>query len=161
MNIILTSDPGIGKTTVCEKLIGLFKENNVVFGGILCKDDMIEDLGTGEKKKFLFKEEQPESERIGPYFIKKDVLKFGEQAILNSEGVTFIDEFGPLELTKKKGFYEVTKKVLPKKNNIILIRKIILKGFMREFPDEYKIFEISEENRDELPEKILNYLNST
>jgi len=160
MNIIITSEPHLGKTTVCEKLVNKLKANDIPIGGILCKGDEISDIN-GETHQFLYKEKIPDSQKVGLNYIKESSIRFGEDVIRNSVSsgaVTIIDEYGPLEL-RGLGFHNVTGESLTSQRCIILVRKIILDRFLERYKDyELKVFELTENNRNELHEEIFNFL---
>jgi len=97
------------------------------------------------------------STKVGPYYIKNSILKFGENAIkkaADSGALIIIDEYGPLEW-RGDGFHKITQKCLKSGRCIILVRKILLEFFKKRFKSHmFKVFELTEQNRDSLHIKI-------
>ncbi|MFH1505891.1 MAG: nucleoside-triphosphatase [archaeon] len=156
MNILLTSDPHLGKTTVCKKLISKLKA-----GGILCPGEDIIDIATGKTERFLYTEPVENAEKVGPYFIKKDSFTFGEKVIekaLENDDLIIIDEYGPLEF-QGKGLHNITEKALKSNKVLILVRKVFLKPFLKRFGEDFKVFKLTEANRDNLHEEILKFIS--
>ncbi len=164
MNIIISGAKHFGKTTVAQKLVEKLKQDNILVGGILCIGDDITDVITGEKHRFLYKQEMPDSQRIGSNYIKNKVIRFAEQTIENSvktDKYTVIDEYGKLEL-KEKGFHNITKQSLESNKCIILIRNINVKPFLERFKQhQFKVYEITQQNRDNLHKEIFDYISES
>jgi len=161
MNIIISSKPHLGKTTVTEKLVNKLKENNIPVGGILCKEEDIQDIATGKTCRFLHKDEIPDSQKIGPYHIKNSIINFGEQAIkkaISSGAFAVIDEYGLLEI-REQGFHKITENTLSSNKCIILVRKINLEEFLERFNKyKFRVFELTEHNKEKLHEEIFEYI---
>ncbi len=159
MNVIITSEPHVGKTTVVEKMMALLQKNNVPVGGILCKRHTIKEIG-GKSQRFYYLGEMNNCEKVGHCYILNSAIEFGEQAIKNTwdqEGYIIIDEYGSLEL-RGKGFHGVTEESLKLERCIILVRKILLKRFVEKFPYKFLIFEVTKENRNQMPKIICKCL---
>ncbi len=107
--IVITGRPGIGKTTIFNKVMDTLK-NRVKIGGIVCPEVRegygrigfrIRDLTTGEEEwlahKYMFKD----GPRIGKYIVNPLAGLFGARALekaLREADVIGIDEIGPMEL---------------------------------------------------------------
>ena len=162
MNILIVGKPGIGKTTVAEKIIEYFKKENIPYGGILCPGSNIVDVSTGETHTFLFTEEIPDAIRAGTrYHIPIQEIEFGKEKIINSannDKYTFVDEYGKLEL-KKEGIYNALKKSVLKNKSIVLVKDINLEAFKEEFnKQDHQVYILNENNRDEIPSKIIKFI---
>ena len=108
--LLLTGNPGIGKTTVLMKTISTLKEKGYGIGGMLScevrKDGTrigfkILDFNSG-KSGWLAHKNQEKGPRIGKYRVNlENVTRIGAQAItyaISNCCVVIIDEIGPMEL---------------------------------------------------------------
>ncbi len=167
MNIIINGKKQSGKTRVAEKLVSLLRQKGIAIGGVLNVGDKLLNVGTGTKTTFHYETEKPNTLKIGKYFIDTNVLAKAEELVKESvdDGeYTFIDECGKLELQQQNGFYKVIKYSLPKGKCIICIRDMNVNDFLNVFEqnkENTKIFTLTEENRDALPQTIYNYITET
>ena len=161
MNIIISGAKHFGKTTVAQKLVEKLKQNNILVGGILCIGDDITDIMSGETKRFLYHTEVPDSQHIGPHYIKNSVIRFAEKATrkaVSKGAYAFIDEYGKLEL-RGRGFDNITQESLPSEKCIIVIRNINVLDFIEKFNTyEFKVFELNQKNRNNLHEEVFRYI---
>ena len=168
MNIIITGKVDIGKTAVCSKLLELLTKADHNCGGILSLKDSngnIEVYDINSKKKALLAyfthSELANGPKIGRYSFNKKGIEFGNKAIINTVNleVLFIDELGYLEL-KDEGFKSAIKFIEKAKNKyvILVIRDILLKQFLDKINLKFKVFEITELNRNEMPKIIYSYI---
>ena len=113
MKIFITGAPGIGKTTVVQRVMELLKEKGLNAGGIYCPEIRINnvrlgfeivDLFTG-RKGILSHVNQQQGPRIGRYKVNlKDLSNIGVDALnraLREADYIIIDEVGPMELQGK------------------------------------------------------------
>ncbi len=162
MIIIVTGDIGIGKTTVCRKLIEILRNEGHTCGGILTYKDVdesiiIEDIQSGEKEVLA----STKNVYLGPhtpkYFFNPKAIEFGIRAIDrgSSSDILFGDEIGYLEL-RGGGFVEILELIKAEKvkNSILVIRKELLSAFSARLGSRPLILETTSNNRNELPEKI-------
>ena len=169
MNIIVTGTVGVGKTTVCEKVIQTAKSLGYSCGGILTpkapdKGIIIVDIKTGEGKVLASINSVYQGPHIGKYFFNPDAIDFGIRAIERgtSTDILFVDEIGYLEL-QGNGFVKIleligTEKV---KNSILVIRKELLPAFSSRLGSNLSIVETNIYNRNQLPQKICELLTSS
>ena len=108
--LLLTGNPGIGKTTVLMKTISTLKENGYGIGGMLSSEVRkggtrigfkILDLNSG-KSGWLSHTNQEKGPKIGKYRVNlENVTRIGAKAInyaISNCSVVIIDEIGPMEL---------------------------------------------------------------
>ena len=162
MVVIVTGDIGIGKTTVCHRLIEIMRNQGYNCGGVLTyksadKGITIESILSGETETLASINDAYDGPRTPRYYFNAEGIAFGigeiEKAI--SSSLLIVDEIGPLEL-RGEGFTNVielinTGKV---KNSLVVIRKELLSAFSPQLNTELSIFEITLDNRDRLPEEI-------
>jgi len=166
VNIIITGKVGIGKTTVCEKVVAIAKHLGYSCGGILTPKSkegiIIVDVQTGETELLASLINIYEGPHIGQYFFNPEGINFGIKAIDRgiSSDILFVDEVGYLEL-KGKGFIKIRELIRAEKvkNSILVIRKQLLLAFSAWLGSKVSIIETTINNRNELPQKISTLLN--
>jgi nucleoside-triphosphatase THEP1 len=162
MVIIVTGAIGIGKTTVCKKVIEIATSQGYRCGGVItCKiqnDDItIEDIQTGETKILASTSNIYNGPRTKKYSFNSEGISFGTEAI--ERGITLdillVDELGHLEL-RGEGFTGVVKQIAAGKvrNCILIIRKELLAAFLPRLGIATTVFDTTLENRNQLPGEI-------
>ncbi len=112
--LLITGQPGVGKTTVLTKTVNLLKERGFSVGGMLSREVRengvrvgfeILDLGS-QKRGWLAHINQPDGPRVGKYRVNlQDLEAIGAKAItdaIQKRDVVAIDEIGPMELFSEK-----------------------------------------------------------
>lgn len=167
-NILLTGVPGIGKTTIIEKVLsesklkkGGFTTEEIKEQGIRAGFTII-DIATGEEG-ILAHRDIKSPLKVGKYGVDKKAfeeigVKALEQALRDKE-LIIIDEIGKMELFSRP-FQEAVLRCLSSPKRVL--GSIKLKG--NPFVDsikrrtDTKIIEVNEKNRSLLPEEIINLL---
>jgi len=163
MVIIVTGVIGVGKTTVCQKLVETVRNQGYTCGGILTYKDatnhiIIEDIQSGEKEILASSHSTYNGPRTPRYSFNPEGIDFGIQAIdkgIDSD-VLIIDEVGHLEL-RGEGFVKSLELIQTNKvkNSVIVIRKESLSSFLPQLDVvSPRIFETTVDNRNQLPVEI-------
>ncbi len=166
--LLLTGNPGVGKTTVLTKTVNALKEKGYCVGGMITREVRengvrvgfeILDLNSG-RSGWLAHVNQKAGPRVGKYRVNTEDLDLvGAEAVAESMencAVTAIDEIGPMELFSEK-FKEVTRKALESNKPVLAVvhwkarDKLITEAKSREDAEN---FTVTRENRDKLPEII-------
>ncbi len=162
MVIIVTGAIGIGKTTVCEKVIRTARSQGHSCGGVITRkarneDIVIEDIQTGETRVLASTGGIYQGPRTAKYSFNPEGIDFGIQAIERgtSSNILLVDELGHLEL-RGQGFARIMEQIAAGKvkNCIVIIRKELLSAFLPLLGTVTSIFEITSDNRNELPGEI-------
>ncbi len=162
MVIIITGDIGIGKTTVCEKVVRTARSQGHSCGGVIARkagngDIVIEEILTGETRVLASTDDIYQGPRTAKYFFNPEGIDFGIQAIDRgtSSDILLVDELGPIEL-RGQGFSGVVERIADGKikNCIVVIRKGLLSAFLPQLGMTTSVFEITSDNRNELPGEI-------
>jgi nucleoside-triphosphatase THEP1 len=165
MVIIITGAIGIGKTTVCEKVVKIARSSGYSCGGILTHKAADEslialDIQTGERAILAGTDNTFDGPRTPRYSFNPEAIKFGIRAINKAidSDVLIIDELGHLELNGE-GFAKSLEVVKTGRvNSILVIRKELLPAFLAQLGDNPAIFETTISTRDRLPRKIFSSL---
>jgi nucleoside-triphosphatase len=167
--LLLTGNPGVGKTTVLMKTVNALKESGYKVGGIISRE--VREGGTrvgfeivdlrSSKKGWLAHVNQKSGPQVGKYRVNiEDLAAIGAQAIMDSVencDVIAIDEIGPMELFSEK-FKEAVRKTLESRKLVIAIvhwkaqDALISEARKRE---DAEIITVTHENREKLHEAIV------
>lgn len=166
MVIIITGAIGIGKTTVCEKVIKIVRSSGYSCGGILTHKAAHEslialDIQTGERAILASTDNTFDGPRTPKYSFNPEAIKSGIRAINKAidSDVLIIDELGYLELDGE-GFAKSLELVKTGrvKNAILVIRKQLLPAFLAQLGNNPAVVETTISNRDRLPRRICSFL---
>jgi len=166
--LLLTGNPGVGKTSVLMKTVNALKEGGCKSGGMISRE--IREGGTrvgfeildlnSSKRGWLAHVGQRSGPQVGKYRVNiKDLNGIGVQAILDAVencDVIAIDEIGPMELFSEK-FKEAVRKALESRRLVIAIihwkAQDVLISEARKREDA-EIITVTYENREKLHEAI-------
>ena len=166
MVIIVSGNVGLGKTTVCLKVIEIAQKQGYGCGGIISyktqKDEIIiKDVQTGKTKILASTLSIYHGPRTAKYFFNLDGIDFGNKAIDRSisSDITVIDEFGYLEL-QGQGFTRSIKQVANGafKTSMIVIRTELLSSYLLHLGARTAVFDTNLDNRNKLPDEIFHLL---
>jgi len=166
MVFIITGEIGIGKTTVCLKLVDIVRSSGYTCGGILTEkaaggDITVENINSGEKEILASTLDTfQEGSRTGKYYFYPRGIDFGIRSIASGSfaEILFIDEIGQLELNGEgfTGTLEICN--ASKAQCVLVIRKWLLPDYLPLLPADPIIFETTMANRDQLPHEIAGIL---
>ena len=162
MIIIVTGAIGIGKTTVCEKIIKTSWSEGYSCGGVITRkvrneDIIIEDVQTGETETLASTSDIYQGPRTGKYFFNPEGIDFGIKAIDRGTAseILIVDELGHIELSGD-GFAKVIEHIAAGKgkNCILVVRKELLPSYLPRLGTAIPVFETTMNNRNRLPSEI-------
>jgi nucleoside-triphosphatase len=168
--LLLTGNPGVGKTTVLMKVVNTLKENDHCVGGMISREAReggtrvgfeILDLSS-DSSGWLAHVNQKNGPQVGKYRVNmKDLDLVGAKAIADAVencAIIAIDEIGPMELFSEK-FKEATRKALESSKPVIAVvhwkakDKLISEAKSRE---DAETFTVTQENRNKTPALFLS-----
>jgi len=161
MRIILTGNRGVGKTTVCRRVIEIARKKGLSCVGTITsqqgEDLLVEDISTGERRLLAVvtgSKEIPDGIPSCHFLFSREGIEFGRGALRKEGALLIIDEFGRLELTGR-GFDNALA-AFKKHRSAILVVRDILKDELLEKLDgvDLRVVEITERNREEAPREI-------
>jgi nucleoside-triphosphatase len=165
---ILTGVPGVGKTTVLLKVVGILKEKGLDVGGMISREVREGNVRVGfeiidlnnSKCGWLAHVNQKNGPQVGKYRVNlEDLNNIGAQAIIDSiekSTVIAIDEVGPMELFSEK-FKQATKQALESTKPVLAVvhgkaqEPLVIQAKSRE---DAELYVVTVQNRDKLPEQI-------
>jgi nucleoside-triphosphatase len=167
--LLLTGNPGVGKTTVLLKVVDALKARGYSVGGMISREVRssgervgfeILDLSSN-KRGWLAHVNQPDGPRVGKYRVNlNDLEGIGVNAILKAVeecDVVAIDEIGPMELFSER-FKEAVKRAV--ESGKLVIGVIHWKARDRLMEEVKKredggIIEVTLENRNKQQETVV------
>ncbi len=167
--LILTGNPGVGKTTVLAKAVSDLRGRGVSVGGMFSREvrEGKERVGfeivdvANAKVGWLAQVKQQDGPQVGRYHVNLgDLETVGVKAINNAvEGsdVVAIDEIGPMELFSEK-FRKAAQKAL--ESNKLVVAGVHYKAQDKLVVDakgraDAEVFTVTAGNRDALPEALV------
>ena len=165
--LLLTGDPGVGKTTVLIKVINRLREQGISIGGIISREvrergrrigfEMI-DIASGARETLA--SIYGEGARMGRYKVNlKGLAEFAANALVSAVtyyGVVVCDEVGPMELLSP-GFRRAVDRIIgTNKPALLVIHKRMRDPLLRalRYSEDAEMIEVTEENRERLDGKI-------
>lgn len=167
--LLLTGNPGVGKTTVVMEVVDSLKEKGYNVGGIVSREVRSDNVRTGfeiidlmsERQGWLARVTSGTGPRVGKYRVEMhDLESIGVRAIIDAvdgSDVVVIDEIGPMELFSG-GFKEAVKKALECAKLVLCVvhrraHDPILDSLKNR--EDAELFEVTLENRSSLSRLIL------
>lgn len=176
INAFITGPIGVGKTTVCGRVVELARENDYTVAGILTPaiydtegqktGIAIIDLSTGKRRILAEMGKKPRSLQVGRYAFDRRVLRWGCQALSRALGggcdLFVVDEVGHLELNRGLGFTQalaiLKEGMLPRA--LVVVRNSLLPLMHERVGDDQPVvdFAVSKRNRDQIPHEVYERL---
>lgn len=171
MKIFITGRPKSGKSTVLLKIIEILKQKELKVGGFVTPEIRkegkrigfsVKDICSEEEGLFASKKVKPPRypPQLGSYSI--DLKEFERIALpaldfaVKSCEIVAIDEIGTMELFSKK-FKEKLVEILSSDKMVVAT---LHRSYLDDFRKYGRIIEVTEENRDSLPEELADAVSS-
>ncbi len=168
MRIAVTGRPGIGKSTLCRKVISIVnkKAGGMVSGDIRISSARvgfeITDIATG-KKGVLAHVNQKEGPSVGKYRVNLDDLNsIGVVAIRNAmnSDLIVIDEIAPMELYSNEFISAVEAALKSDRSMLVTLHQRSSHALVEKIRSSFEVIVLNEHNRDLLPAKIAERFNA-
>jgi nucleoside-triphosphatase THEP1 len=175
MNVLLTGERQVGKTTICRQVAGLARELGYDPAGVLSLALFGEDglpvayhaliVSDGEQRLLAQADGDLGGPRTSRYSFDADVLswvigRLGE-AISQGCDLLIVDEIGPLELEQGKGLAPILSDLSSGRLPLLLlvVRPELVGQLQRRLPGiPFRTFTVTRENRQALADAIIKEL---
>ena len=165
MLLILSGPQGVGKSTVCERIVSIARSRGFTCGGVLTLKTpdggiFIRDLSTGEETTFAGLVARPDVPRTGRFYFEPAGLAFGMDAIRRglTADLLVIDELGILE-ARGEGFADAFPLIDSRDQpTIVIIREWLLDELRPRFSRPGEVVSVSVSQRDLLPASVMETL---
>jgi nucleoside-triphosphatase THEP1 len=171
---LLTGPVGVGKTTVAERVVGLARRQGLLCGGLLAPAIMDAcgrkagiwgvDISGGERRMLARTDRDLGGPAVGPYSFDAAALAWATGVVDSAIGsfeLLVVDEIGKLELERGIGLAPILPRLAAGQapRSLVLVRDYLLTKLQGKLESvEWMVFEVSEQNRGELPPHILRHL---
>jgi nucleoside-triphosphatase len=161
IRIAVTGSPGIGKSTLVQKVSAATSGK---VGGVLARDKRYKnrrigfellDLGTGAVG--MLADETGNGPQLGKYRVCLDDLdKIGAKAVENAIDCDLIvvDEVGPMELSSHRFVLAVEKALASSKPMLVVLHEWSNHRLAKKIRGTFQVITVTRENRDTLVEEI-------
>ncbi len=162
MLAVVTGEIGIGKTTVCRRVLPLMLRRGYTCGGVITYKDgdggiVVQDVGNGQETILATRDEGGSGLRMGQYLFNDDGLAFGIHALETGcrAALFVVDEIGPLELMGQ-GFHRALALIRGRGdgNTLVVVRQGLVAIVLPALGAAPRVFVTSRANRDILPGDI-------
>jgi len=165
MNIIISGDKGVGKTTLCRRMADKLDYVGGVYSPRTKDGSLVVDISSNESRLLTQnKSSGGDWFPVGERFISKQGIKFAVESIHYAVvepkiQVLFIDEIGRLEMEGGGFIVGVVNALSSGKINVLVVRKNILDDFLDEY-DMYRfnVRVLSAANRDVMASDLLGLI---
>ena len=167
MVIVVTGEIGIGKTTICKKVLELARNSGYTCGGIITLkmpgDTLsVEDVGSGAMVTLAIPGDKYGGPLVPRFTFDPAGIAFGLRAIEAGAlaDILFVDEIGIIE-TMGEGFIKVFDIINGGRtnNSILVIREELLEYLLPGLDIEPVIFRTTATTRDRLPLYIFSAIS--
>jgi nucleoside-triphosphatase len=167
--LLLTGNPGVGKTTILIKTVEALKAEGISVGGMISREAREDNVRVGfeiidltnNRHGWLAHITQRTGPQVGKYHVNlEDLENIGATAIVEAVekcDVIAIDEIGPMEFFSQK-FKQAVKQALESRKVVLAVvhakaRDQLINEVKRR--EDAEIFTVTLANRDSLPEELI------
>jgi nucleoside-triphosphatase THEP1 len=171
---LLTGPVGVGKTTIAERVVTLARRQGLDCGGLLAPAMMNGcgqklgiwglDVRSGERRILARTDREMQGPNVGPYSFHAAALDWATTVVEGAIGtcdLLVVDEIGKLELGRGMGLAPILPWLASGRAGcaLVLVRDSLLSKLRSRLGSvDPIVFQVSPENRDEMPLGILEHL---
>jgi nucleoside-triphosphatase THEP1 len=154
----------VGKSTVCQRLVALWRERGGVPAGLITRtagpERYLVDVASGEERLLAAEGTALAGPRRGKFSFSQEALAWGNEVMQAAVGgpadLVLLDEVGPLEMVKGTGFLPALEILLGSgKDALVVVRPALLEKVRgMAGARAVRTCEVTAENREVLPERI-------
>lgn len=174
VNLIITGLPGVGKSSLVNKIVEEVRSRNRIVGGITTPEVreknirigfLIVDLLTGEKD-FLAKVDAKSQYKVGKYgVLQENIKKIGVKALtqaIKKSDLIVIDEIGKMELLASE-FVSAVREIFDSSKPVLgTLGKNVQHPFINEIKNrrDVEILNLTRDNRNEVYQQVFTKIIS-
>lgn len=165
--IAVTGSPGVGKSTLVEKVV---KASGLNVGGVLAREKRYKDRRTGFELLDLstgalgiLADETGSGPQLGKYRVHPEDLDcIGAGAIKAALkcDLIVVDEIGPMELSSRKFVSAVETAIASSKPMLVVLHEWSNHRLAKKIRSTFNVITVTRENRDALADEILGALTA-
>jgi len=172
LRIGITGKPRIGKSTIIKAVIKRLKAEGIAVGGMLTADIQeggrrvgfsLEDINTGEKGilAHVHHRQTGPKVKVGKYIVNlADLDSIGANSIKNARTqpdpvIIIVDEVGPMELKSKRFIEAGEESIESDKSMLVSVHQRSEHELVTRVKKEFEMFEVTQENREEMVDCII------
>lgn len=166
--IVLTGERGIGKTTVCRKVIALAQGEGHLCGGILTlsrpgDNRLLLDVGSGNTRSLTLESDEIPAVLQGRFRFDPEALRWGNRTLIQTLpcDLLVVDELGPLEIERGGGWvsaFDVLRRADFALALAVVRPELVAQAQLRLPECATAVLTVTSQNRDGLPELLLEML---
>lgn len=166
--MLLAGQRGVGKTTVCQRIVEIASRQGYRLAGVLTPALFDQsgakvgfeaaDAGSGERRVLARSDSDLGGPRIGRYSFDLTSLGWAcdllQRALASACDLLIVDEIGPLELEQGQGFVTILRHLQRKTpyHTLLVVRSELLNDLGRHLPKAELLYRtVTPWNRDTLP----------
>jgi len=169
--ILLSGESGLGKTTLCLKLLEMLKDIPLIVNGVVCPPLYEGSIKSGIEVLILKSNEKRQLARLNKgennglftrkWLFDETVTSWGNQELAKATpcDVLVIDELGPLEFERDSGFLNAFTAINSRdyRSALVVIRPSLLAKAIEHWPDAFAV-SITSETRETLLHQVFDLL---
>ena len=166
--VILTGERGVGKSTICHKIITLAQAGNYVCGGVLTMSranggrDVL-DVRTGVVRQLTLDRAAHESVIQGRFRFDPETLAWGNDALSRAVPchLLVVDELGPLEIERGEGWagaFDVLREADFTLALVVVRPELLVLAQLKLPTSATTVFTVTHHNRDGMPGVLFKIL---
>jgi len=165
--VLITGPRQVGKTTVCQRLETMLKDEALTVSGLITlrtgpHDLRLVELASGQSYSLTLPFDQNEGIDLKNFRMRPEAMARGRKALEASfpTQVFILDELGPLELIRGQGWHNACRLLKDAVYHVafVVVRPELLTEAVLQLPAEiYYVVKIEEHNRDKLPTSLYQF----
>ena len=167
--IIMTGERGVGKPTGCQRVVALARASQYSCGGLLTlahpdgSRDVL-DVGSGDERRLTLPPNSDQGVVQGCFRFDPETLAWGNDVLsrILACDLLVVDELGPLEIKRGRGWvraFDVLRDASFRLAVVVVRPELVVQAQLRLPTSATTVFTVTLENRDSLPEGLVQILH--